>query len=223
MHVTPEEQLVRRVRRRLLSWARTSGRDFWWRHQRDPFVTALVEILLKQTRASSVEQEIRVFVGRYSTPESLASADLNQLITDLTPFGFQRQRASHMKALGTALSSEGRRISANRDDLLRLPGIGPYAASAIRCFVFGKPDPVIDVNIVRIVQRMFGVHFEKGEGRRNAEIKRIALRLLQGRQARQMNWALLDFGALVCTERSPKCQACPLVESCAFASLKAAA
>jgi A/G-specific adenine glycosylase len=177
-------------------------------------VTAVVEILLKQTRASSVEDEARMFVERYPNPQSLASASTRRLIRDLKPFGFHRQRAVHLKALGVALAKEGRVISADRDNLLSLPGIGPYAASAIRCFVYGASEPVIDVNIVRIVERVFGVTYQRGEGRRNKDVKRLAAALLNGRQPREVNWALLDLGALVCRERRPLCNDCPLNQVC---------
>lgn len=209
-----ERDRIRGTRRRLLRWARSSGRDFWWRNQRDPFITAVVEILLKQTRASSVEERVRGFVEKYPTPETLAQASVKTLSRDLTPFGFHRQRALHLKALGEALAGGQRRITAKSDELLSLPGIGPYAASAIRCFVFGARDPVIDVNVVRIVERVFRVKYERGEGRRNKDIRRLAFALLDGRQPREMNWALLDLGALVCRENRPLCDQCPLSQHC---------
>jgi A/G-specific adenine glycosylase len=186
-------------------------------------VTAVVEILLKQTRASSVEEEVRSFVEHYPNPEALATASIRRLSKDLVPFGFHRQRAVHLKALGTTLSREGRKISADRDTLLSLPGIGPYAASAIRCFVYGAREPVIDVNIVRIVERVFGVKYERGEGRRNKEVKRLATALLDGGQPRRLNWGMLDFGALVCRERNPRCSECPLNQTCLSALQEVAA
>lgn len=209
-----EHETVGRLRRALFGWGRRSGRDFWWRHQQDPYVTTVVEILLKQTRASSVVDEIRRFIDRYPTPAHLSRARLSRLETDLRPFGFHRQRAQHLKALGRALTVGGRSITADREALLALPGVGPYAASAVRVFAFGRREPVIDVNVVRIVQRIFGVKVERGEGRRNQRIKDLAVALLDGREPRRLNWALLDFGAQVCRARNPKCGECPLAEVC---------
>ena len=177
-------------------------------------MTALVEILLKQTRADSVEHRIRRFTEQYPSPQALSAASLLDLERDLAPFGFQRQRAAHLKAFGTVLSSNPQMLRRDEKALLSLPGIGPYAASAIRCFVYGARDPVIDVNIVRIVERVFGVAYERGEGRRNKEVKRLAKELLNGRQPREMNWGLLDLGALVCRESKPRCSECPVKEIC---------
>ena len=219
----PEQDRVKKIRRRLFKWSRASGRDFWWRHQRDPFVTAVVEILLKQTRADPVRERARLFVESYPTPHSLAKASVDQLADDLSPFGFHRQRAFHLKELGLALSSGGRQISPDRDNLLSLPGIGPYTASAIRCFVYGASEPVVDVNLVRIVERSFGVVYERGEGRRNKEVNRLAAALVAGRRPREMNWALLDLGASVCSQRRPRCGTCPISGACVKASKAMAA
>lgn len=214
--ITRAERLtIGKSRDALLRWGRSHGRDFWWRHQKDPYVTTVVEILLKQTRATTVVEEIRGFVGRYPTADHLSCARLTRLERDLRPFGFQRQRARHLKALGRALTVDGQSITSDREALLALPGVGPYAASAIRVFAFGRGEPVIDVNVVRIVQRLFGVRVERGEGRRNKRIKELAAALLHGRQPRKLNWALLDFGALICRARNPKCDECPLAGLCA--------
>lgn len=214
MSPVDEQWRIRAIRRRLLGWGRISRRQFWWRDQRDPFVTAIIEVLLKQTRASAVEMEAKRFLALYPDPEALAGATEGQLARDLKPFGFHRQRSAHLKALGTALALGERSISPDRDNLLSLPGIGPYAASAIRCFVYGISEPVIDVNVVRIVERAFGITYERGEGRRNKEVQRVAAALLRGRRPREVNWTLLDLGALVCRQRNPLCNECPLSRVC---------
>jgi A/G-specific adenine glycosylase len=211
-----ESRTVRRTRRALLSWYRTSGRRFWWRNQRDPFVTAVVEILLRQTRADVSEGRIADFLVCYPTPESLVTSSLEEIELKLSPLGFQRQRATQLHALGEALTT-GARLGPIKEALLSLPGIGPYTANAIRCFVYGAREPAVDVNVARIVQRVFAVDFKRGEGRRNAEIWRLARALVQGGRPREMNWALIDLGALVCTARRARCDVCPLRSWCSSA------
>jgi A/G-specific adenine glycosylase len=214
-----ERRTVRRARRALFSWFRHSGRDFWWRNQRDPFTTAVVEILLRQTRADTSEARIVDFVTCFSTPESLATTPTEEVRLRLSSLGLQRQRATQLQALGQLLAKDGARMGRTKKELLSLPGIGQYSASAIRCFVYGAREPAVDVNVARIVQRVFAVEFERGEGRRNPEIWRIARELVRGQRPRQINWALLDLGALVCTARRPRCDVCPLRSSCSYASV----
>jgi A/G-specific adenine glycosylase len=214
----PGTEEIRRARRKLRRWWRRNGRSFWWREQRDPYVTAVVEVLLKQTRATSSADRIRWFVERYPTPESLAQASLARLTNDLRPFGFHQQRAEHLKALGRALVLRPEALSRSRKRLLSLPGIGPYAANAIRCFVYGYREPVMDVNVARILCRVWSLRVERGEPRKNRQLLDLATAFVDSREPRETNWALLDLGALVCTERKPRCEACPLFDICAYAS-----
>src|SRR5262249_55633179 len=98
------------------------------------------------------------------------------------------------------------------------PGIGPYAASAVRCFAFGYREPVIDVNTARIFERVFGIAVLRGEPRRNCDVIQAGQELLAGPNPRAVNWALLDVGAALCRPRNPKCGTCPLSSECRYAS-----
>ncbi len=214
----PELGKIFFIRRGLLRWRKAAGRTFWWRGERNPYRIALVEILLRQTRATAtVERDIAQFVSKYHSPDLLAQAPPTTLIRNLEPFGLHRQRAKQLQALGKHLSQRENRVPRSEKELLKLPGIGPYAASAIRCFSFGACEPVVDVNVARIIQRVFGIRIVRGEPRRNKEIWRIARQIVQKRYPREINWGLLDLGALVCTPRSPKCEICPLNCVCRWA------
>lgn len=206
-----------RVRRALLRWGRSNFRPFWWRQVKDPYTLAVVEVLLRQTRATPIQALAKDFLSKYPTPRSLAIGPQSQLEADLLPFGLNVQRAEQLRALGESLGDQS--FPKKLEAILRLPGVGPYAASAISCFIFGRAVPVIDVNIARIVQRVFGVEIIKGEPRKNKEVAQLAQQLLDGKQPRRINWALLDLGALVCTQRRPKCSQCPLLRSCSYAEL----
>src|SRR5207249_2917948 len=179
---------VRFIAQALLRWRKRAGRKFWWRAERNQYRIALVEVLLRQTRAAPVENDIAQFVWEYSSPRLLAAAPLGTLIRDLRPFGLHRQRAEQLHALGQHLSKRGGKIPRSKEELLKLPGIGPYAASAIRCFAFGARQAVVDVNVARIIQRVFGIHMTRGEPRRNREIWRIAGLIAKVKDPRKVNW-----------------------------------
>lgn len=204
------------IRRGLLRWWRKSGREFWWRRVRDPYTIAIVEVLLKQTNASASYGRIQKVVRRYPSAEALSKASLAKLEGELQPLGLHRQRATQLRNLGAALVDRNEIVPRKTSELLKLPGVGPYAASAIRCFAFGSREPVIDVNVVRIVHRLFGITEHRGELRRSKQIQAAATDLVAGRKARELNWALLDLGALVCTSRKPRCSVCPLLPHCSY-------
>lgn len=205
---------VRWLRRRLFAWGRNHYRDFPWRRDRDPYRSLVTEILLKQTRAEGVEPVRLELLGTFPTARSLADALPRDIESHIRKLGFGRQRAAQLHALGRALSDVPvpRRLS----KLAELPGIGPYAASATSCFVFGRRQIALDVNVARIISRLFGLIPPRGELRKNRQIIEAGRAIISGPRPRDLNWALLDLGALVCRPR-PKCDACPLSVRCSHA------
>lgn len=206
---------IRLMRRLLLDWGRCHFRPFWWRELRDPYAIAVIEVLLRQTKAETIEDHARTFLKKYSIPEALAEAPAEQLENDLKVFGLQQQRAQHLQALGAAIVSGGS-LTNDEQQLRSLPGIGLYSASAVRCFAFGEPVPLIDVNVARIVSRVFDIVPHRGELRKSRDIRARASELLEGSRPREINWALLDLGSLICTSRAPSCAECPLRDFCAL-------
>lgn len=204
------------LRRRLLRWGRANFRPFPWRESRDPYATLLTEVLLKQTNAERVVGVRDALLREYPTPRSLAAAEERAVEAVIAPLGLSRQRAAHLTALGRALAAL-RAVPKTVAGLRLLPGIGPYAAAAVACFAFGSAQPALDVNVARIVVRVFGVPVVRGEPRRNRRVLELAGRLAAGRRPRELNWALLDLGAKVCWP-APLCPVCPVQERCSYAA-----
>jgi A/G-specific adenine glycosylase len=179
-------------------------------------VIAVVEVLLKQTRATSVAGLARDFVDRYPSPTELSRASLPELESALSPFGFQRQRALHLNQLASRIVAEPRVLQGTTADLRQLPGLGTYSATAVSVFAHGRREAVIDVNTVRIFSRVYGLARARGELRKSAEIAALALAYGGTTKPRESNWALLDLGAMLCTESRPLCRACPLRRQCVY-------
>ncbi len=207
---------IQQVRRSLLRWGRDHFRSFPWRADRDLYRTLITEILLKQTTAERVVPVRQELVTRFPDPQTLAEADSAELISIIKSLGFGGQRTAQLMALGRALVAKPlRRTPSSR--LAELPGVGPYTAAAVSCFVWGRPEPALDVNVARIVMRLFAVRVIRGEPRRNRRVDGLARQLVAGPRPREMNWALLDLGAEVCRP-APLCGACPLAHVCSYAS-----
>jgi A/G-specific adenine glycosylase len=205
------------LRRRLLSWFARDGRSFPWREQgRTPYEVVVAEILLQRTTAAGVERAYSGFVERYPSWDTLAHAPLDGLEEVLRPLGLWRQKALAFQRLAQAIEADGGLVPRTRKELERLPGIGPYTASAVLAIVYGQAEPLLDVNMARLLERFLGSS-ERTGARPGRTLQALALRLVRSARSREVNWAALDFGALVCRAKRPRCPECPLRTRCCSA------
>ena len=205
------------LRRRLLSWFKRNGRSFPWRDpERTPYEVVVAEILLQRTTAAGVARTYAGFLERYPSWEALAQAPLEGLENALRPLGLWRQKAVALQLLAQLIEERGGVVPRSRAELERLPGIGPYTASAVLAIVYGRAEPLLDVNMARFLRRFFG-SVELATVGPERWLHALALRLVSGKRSLQINWAVLDCGALVCQARRPRCQECPLRARCQYA------
>ena len=210
------------VRRALLKWFHVHGRNFPWRHYDDPYAILVTEILLKKTGATTIASFGPTFLTRYPNPNSLARASLEAIKRDLTPVGLSYQRAQQLKALGEVLVKDyGGQIPTRKETLRALPGVGDYTTGAILCFGYGLSEPIVDTNVARVIVRVLGLIPSRYEARRSPEVweaaRALISRMRKGR-AKQVNWALLDMGALICKPKHPRCHVCPISGRCRYFS-----
>jgi len=128
----------------------------------------------------------------------------------------QSGRSLAFQQLAQSIGEQGGAVPRKRTELERLPGIGPYTASAVLAIVYGRPAPLLDVNMARLLGRFLGSSEGTGPGLKRT-LHALALRLVRGKRSLEVNWAALDFGALVCRARRPLCPECPLRSGCAYA------
>jgi A/G-specific adenine glycosylase len=168
----------------LLAWFQAFGRDLPWRKTRDPYAILVSEVMLQQTQVDRVVPRYLAWLERWPTAQALAAASPADAIREWQGLGYNR-RALALHRAAAMVAAEGW-----PDDLTRLPGVGPYTASAVRNFAFGEDVLPVDVNVARVQRRT-----------RSAFSPAAAQ-------------ALMDIGATICFARVPRCGACPLVEAC---------
>ncbi len=156
------------------------------------------------------------FVDRYPSWASLEQAPLEDLENVLRPLGLWRQKALAFRHLARSIEGRGGVVPRTRTELERLPGIGPYTASAVLAIVYGRAEPLLDVNMARLLGRFLG-SLERTEASPRRTLHALARRLVRSTRSLEVNWAALDFGARVCKARRPLCQECPLRTRCAYA------
>ena len=202
---------------RLLEWFEDHGRVYPWRQDTDPYRVLMAEIMLQRTKADQVLPVYRSFLKKFPNPESIVNAASEEVERFFSMLGL-KWRAEKVRKLAEALVLKYRGdIPDTRKELLSLPGVGEYVADAVLCFAYGRNVAVVDANVCRVIRRVFGLK-ARGEARRDPRFRRVADWLLPRNRAKEFNWAMIDFAAMVCTPRKPKCDGCPLSDICMYAS-----
>jgi A/G-specific adenine glycosylase len=199
----------------ILSWYGTSGRHLPWRGIKDPYRILLSEIMLQQTQVSRVLEKYPAFLQKFPTIRSLAAARQSDVVRAWQGMGYNNRAVRLSTLARTVVDEHSGRIPQNYDGLLALPGIGPYTARAVLSSAFGLAVPVVDVNVRRFFSRVFWRMPRCSSMRSEADIWRLAHKILPSRSAYDWNQALMDVGATVCTARAPRCPVCPVAGLCA--------
>jgi len=202
------------VSARLLAHYRRTARDLPWRRTHDPYEVLVSEVMLQQTQASRVTPAFDRFVRRFPTLEALAAASLAAVLREWSGLGYNR-RARDLHRIAR-MSPHG--LPRTVAELDALPGIGAYTAGAIASFAFGQRVPFADVNIQRVLGRVF-----LGRPGTNKDAVRLDAAAMPTRSSDLWHHALMDLGATICKPREPKCTECPLNADCRYARGPAAA
>ena len=213
---TPQSRKPKSARafsRKLLAWWARAARDLPWRKTRDPYRVLVSEFMLQQTQVSRVAEYYPRFLERFPDLGALARARPRAVREAWDGLGYYaRARNLHSLAKDVARRHDAT-LPDTPEELIKLPGIGPYTAGAVASFAYEKPVPAVDTNVARVIKRAF-VNAERGT--RNAELWRLASMLVpkNGKQAWKFNQAIMELGALICVARKPKCPACPVRSQC---------
>jgi A/G-specific adenine glycosylase len=210
----PNPGKVRLFRKNLLGWYNSHGRKLPWRKPATTkYQYIIAEILLQRTRAETVAAFFPDFIRVFPSWKSLSMANIEQLRSYLQPIGLWRRRASTIYSLAKEMIRRNGRFPKDREGIEALPGIGQYIANAILLFCHGKPQPLLDVNMARVLERVFGPR-EKVDIRYDPYLQDLALNVVLCKTSKEMNWAILDLAAAICLIKNPRCEICPLSQIC---------
>lgn len=210
---------VRRLMTRLRRWFRAHGRDLPWRRTRDPYHVLVSELMLQQTQVARVIDYYHRWLERFPTLHHVAKARPKQVREAWEGLGYYaRVRNLQQLARTVAPNGEPNHALPREPAALRaLPGIGDYTAGAVASFAYEQRAPLVDTNVARVLLRLFApAHSPKsGLGQKVAWALAEAVLPRTGKAAWTHNQAIMELGALVCTARVAKCEACPLARGCA--------
>jgi len=209
---TPDAATRRRLTTDLLGWASDIRPDLPWRRTRDPWAILVSELMLQQTQVARVVPRYLAFLERFPTAAACAEASSAEVVRAWEGLGYNRRAVNLHRAATAVVAEHGGKLPKRLDQLLALPGVGPYTARAVLAFAFERDHGVVDTNAARFLARAAAGHRLTA---RTAQ--QLADELVPLGHGWAWNQAVLDLGSQVCTKRSPRCDSCPIRTSCAWA------
>jgi A/G-specific adenine glycosylase len=202
----------------LNAWFEANKRDLPWRADGYPAWGILVsEIMLQQTPVVRVVPRLATWLARWPTPASLAASAPGDAVRAWERLGYPR-RALSLHAAAVAIAEQhGGIVPSDVNQLLALPGIGHYTARAVAAFAYGKRHPVVDTNVRRVLARAIDAVADPGPPSTKRDLAAMEAQLpADESEARVFNAAVMELGAVICTARAPRCDACPIRDRCAW-------
>lgn len=196
----------------ILQWFQNNGRALPWRETRDPYAIWLSEIILQQTRIEQGLPYWERFMRHWQTVEELAAASEDEVLREWQGLGYYSRARNLHTAARQVVEMGG--FPQTLEGIKSLKGIGDYTAAAIGSIAFNLPAAVVDGNVYRVLARHYGISTPINTTEGKKEFTTLAQSLLPEKEASEFNQAMMDFGAIQCTPKSPLCISCPLQESC---------
>lgn len=193
----------------VLKWGVPAMRDLPWRAERDPWRILVSEVMLQQTQVERVIPKWHAFLTAFPTPADCAIASLGDVLRLWQGLGYPRRARNLQAAAAIVVELHNGQLPDDLDDLLDLPGIGPYTARAVLAFAFERDVAVVDTNIARVLARTLGERLTPKRAQERADAA------VPDGQGWVWNQVVMDLGATLCRP-TPTCIPCPLAGSCSW-------
>jgi A/G-specific adenine glycosylase len=199
----------------LVTWYRKNRRDLPWRRSSDPYAIWVAEIMLQQTTVQAVIPYYRRFLRRFPDLASLARARPSAVLAAWSGLGYYRRARNLHAAARRIRDPYGGLFPTRFEDVLALPGVGRYTAGAITSIAFRQRRPVLDGNVARVLARLLCLRGDPRSAPHTRRLWSAAAALVEASTAPgDLNQALMELGATICTPASPDCPRCPIAASC---------
>lgn len=199
---------------KVVEWYFAHKRDLPWRDTTDPYKIWLSEIILQQTRVAQGLPYYHRFIETFPSVRDLASANEQEVLRLWQGLGYYTRARNLHKCAKVVVSDYNGAFPDTYAKLLTLPGIGQYTAAAIASFCFREAVAVVDGNVFRVLARVFGIKLEINSPKGRGVFNRLAENFLNKTRPDHHNQAIMEFGALQCVPKYPRCSSCPLTSIC---------
>lgn len=210
---------IKYFRNILLKWFDSNKRDFPWRKKGvSNYELIFSEILLQRTKAETVAKYYDTFFTKFPNWEKLVLATDKELEEIIKPLGLHTQRVGRIRKIIEEYKLKNGVLPRNKDELQESSFASLYISNAYELFVIKNKAALVDVNMSRVLSRFFCPKDFK-DVRNDKLIQELAHNVINVKDCKGLNWAILDFAALVCKAHKPKCHECKLNPKCRYFDL----
>ena len=205
---------MQEIVRPLLDWYKKSARALPWRENVTPYRVWVSEIMLQQTRIEAARGYFTRFMEAFPTVKALADADIDEVLKLWEGLGYYSRARNLHKCAQKICADYGGVFPDSAASLRSLPGIGDYTAGAIASLAFGKPEPAVDGNVLRVYARLTRCADNVGDTAVRKRVREEIRALYPAGECAAFTSAWMELGEVVCTPAAPDCAACPLAALC---------
>lgn len=199
----------------LLAWYQKTRRILPWREEPTPYRVWVSEIMLQQTRVEAVKPYFQRFMDQLPNIKALAEAEEEVLLKLWEGLGYYNRVRNLQKAAIQILEDYGGIMPDSYEELLKLKGIGSYTAGAVSSIAYGKPNPAVDGNVLRVISRVRTDGRLISDPKVKQAIEEDLREIMPKDRPGDFNQAMMELGACVCIPNgAPHCEECPLRHIC---------
>lgn len=205
------------MQQEIIEWFEREGRDLPWRDPEfSPWGSLVSEFMLQQTPVSRVIPRLERWLERWPTPAALAQDSAGEAVRAWDNLGYPRRALWLHQCAVAIVERHNGIVPSDVEELLALPGVGPYTARAVAVFAFGGHEPVVDTNVRRVIARHNVGNADQGPPATTRDLEDMRAIMPGPDLSPAFNAGIMELGALVCTSRNPQCDICPIANTCAW-------
>ncbi len=205
------ENIIPFLQENLLKWYKAAFRPLPWRASRDPYRIWISEVMLQQTTVQAVLPYYENFIKKFPQLEDLAKAPIEEIYILWAGLGYY-SRARNLYKSAQIMAQSG--FPKTAEELIELPGFGPYTSRAVSSLAFDEKVGVLDGNVIRILTRVFGFKTEWWKTNERKILQHISDQLADCNEPHLLNQGMMELGATICTPKNPSCPICPWQKKC---------
>ena len=198
----------------LLTWFRQNKRLLPWRGETNWYYIWISEVMLQQTQVDTVIPYYHNFISKFPSVEELAKSSQEKVLKVWEGLGYYSRARNLHRAAKLIVEEYDSRLPSRREELLKIPGFGPYTTNAVLSIVYDQPYGVVDGNVKRALSRLYAIDDDIREPTTHKKIQDIMNNLLPSKYPGEFNEAMMELGATICLSKAPRCSDCPVYSEC---------